>query len=270
MSNLVTIAVLNFNRPKETELCLRSIQQYAQFKKEVILVNNGGEDSDIIYSFYKQGLIDKLILRKENKGCGWGTRECYNDFNPDSDWILYVQCDQFMGKVLDQETIDNYIKYLENKHAYCIDLAGNQGRGRFSERASLMNKSFYNSIPNTVFGPGPMANGKWTEQVVQEYFESPLHKYKIALGKYCFFDNGKESIRDYPCGGRLKMFTDSKQVFIEKPITKRIDFPNVAFSDSDWEKVLNGTWTNGAIPEGNLKDSFVYWPRPYEVSDFKQ
>jgi hypothetical protein len=190
---MLSFLVLNYNRPKETELCLKSIKQFTKFNHEVVLLNNGGEDHAAIFSFFNQGLIDKLILRKKNSGCGLGTRELFNDFNLDNNYVVYVQCDQFMVRDFTIEELNSYKEALEqNKIAGHVDLAGNQGNGRYSERAHLTSKKFYNSIPNSKGGPGPFANELWTEEAVQNFYKE--NNLKFFVTKLLFADNGKISI----------------------------------------------------------------------------
>ena len=255
---MLSFLVLNYNRPKETELCLKSIKQFTRFNHEVVLLNNGGEDHAAIFSFFNQGLIDKLILRNKNSGCGMGTRELFNDFNLDNDYVVYVQCDQFMVRDFTIEEFNSYKEALEkNKIAVHVDLSGNQGNGRYSERAHLTSKKFYNSIPNSKGGPGPFANELWTEESIQNFYKQNNLKFFVA--NLLFADNGKISIREYPCGGRLIQYTDTKEVIIDSPIKKRIDFPNVKLTDGEWDCILNGTWINGTIPEGHKNNSFLCW-----------
>jgi hypothetical protein len=267
---MLSFLVLNFNRPKETELCLKSIRKFTKFDHEIVLLNNGGEDHSAIFSFFEQGLIDKLILRKTNSGCGLGTRELFNDFNLNSKHVIYVQCDQFMVREFTEEEINYYLNILKyNDQISHIDLAGNQGNGRYSERAHLINKEFYNSIPNTIGGPGPYANETWTEETLQKYLSKNNKKF-VTVKQLLFADNGKASIRDYPCGGRLMQYTDTKEVFILKKILKRIDFPNVSFNDKEWELILNDQWINGTVPEGHKQNSFLFWNKPFYLDKINE
>ena len=89
MSKCYNILILDYNRPKESELLLASIKKYANFNYKIIYLSNGGEQ-DYAIDYYNKGLIDKLILRKHNSGCGLGTRELFNDFDIDSDFVFYM------------------------------------------------------------------------------------------------------------------------------------------------------------------------------------
>ena len=261
---MITYALLDYNRPIESELCLKSIHKFSKFPYQIVYISNGG-NQDYVVDYYKRGLIDKLILRKKNSGCGLGTRECFNDFDLNSDYIIYVQVDQFMIREFPKEEITEYISLLYHSKFFYIDLAGNQGNGNPSERALLINKYNYRMIPNTIGGPGPYANYKWTEQSMQEYMRG--NNFRFYIAPLLFSDNGKISRREYPNGGELIQFTDEKSVYITKPITQRIDFPNIKFTNEEWELILNNKWVNGTIPELHKNDSFKCWNRPISIND---
>ena len=70
---LVSIGILDFNRPKESEILLMTLKQNAQFEHNIVYISNGGEQ-DYVKKFYDDGLINTLILNKKNLGCGIGTR----------------------------------------------------------------------------------------------------------------------------------------------------------------------------------------------------
>jgi len=259
------ILILDYNRPKESELCLNSIRTFAKFEYNITYLSNGGEQ-DYVYKYYKNKLIDKLILRKINSGCGLGTRELFNDFDIDSDYVFYIQCDQFMVRELKEEEINFYIQNIKDNTLY-IDLAGNQGNGKYSERAQFINRHTYNKIPNDIGGPGPFANQKWTEKAVQEYMQKNNLKF-ITINPPVFGNNGKISYRQFPCGGETMHFTDTKQLWIIKPLKDRYDgWPNFNLTNEEWEKILNNQWENGSVPANHKKDSFVYWQRPHEIED---
>lgn len=264
---MVTFALLDYNRPNESYLCLQSIHRFTKIPYNIVYLSNGGEQEYAI-DFYKRGLIDKLILRKFNSGCGLGTRECFNDFNIDSNYIIYVQTDQFMIRDFIKEEFELYISHLESENYFYIDLAGNQGNGNPSERALLINKYKYQKIPNSIGGPGPFANHKWTEQSFQEYMKT--NNLKFFTTDILFADNGKISRRQYPCGGELIQLTDEKSLFIIKPIKQRIDFPNLKLTDNEWNLILSNKWQNGDIPELHKKDSFKYWQKPWDINDFQK
>ena len=263
---MLTYTVLDYNRPEESELCLKSIRLHSKLDYNIVFLSNGG-DQDYAFDFYKKGLIDKLILRKKNSGCGLGTRECFNDFNIETDYCVYVQSDQFMIRDFTHDEASSYKALLFNKQFFYIDLAGNQGNGNPSERALMINKTDYQKIPNSIGGPGPYASHKWTEQSLQEYMKE--NNLKFLTPSVLFLDNGKNSIREYPCGGKLKMETDTKRVYILSPIAKRIDFPNITLTDYEWSEILEGKWINGTIPINHRNSSFLYWKQPWSVRDLE-
>lgn len=258
----VSIVILDFNREKECSILLDSIEKFAKFRHEIVYVSNGGNHSYILDHF-NNGRIDKLVLNKDNNGCGLGTRQGFQSSM--CSYILYVQVDQFLFRTLEQDLIDKIILALEKRSdiLYC-DLAGNQGHGNFSERALLINRKKYLSIPGleeTIGGPGPWANYRWTENLVQEYVGSNNLKFFTGPNFHFFADNGKWSYRSYPCGGETIHSTDEKVLRIIKPLKARYnDFPNLKLTDSEWEEVLSGKWPEeGKIPEADKHHSFKVW-----------
>jgi len=255
------ILILDYNRPKESELCLNSIKKYAKFNHRIVYLSNGGEQ-DYAINYYKNGLIDKLILRKDNGGCGLGTRELFNDFDLSSDFVFYVQCDQFMIREVTEKEVEYYISKIKDNILY-IDLASNQGHGRYSERAHFINKHIYNKIPNTIGGPGPYANEKWTEASLQDYMQQNNLIF-LSTNPPVFADNGKVSYRQFPCGGETMHFTDTKQLWILKPLKEKYSsWPNIELTDEEWDLVLTNKWINGTIPERLKKHSFKHWENIY-------
>lgn len=259
--------ILDYNRPQESELCLKSIKNFAKFDYSIIYLSNGGEQK-YVYSYYENGLIDKLILRKKNSGCGLGTRELFNDFDIDSDFVFYIQCDQFMIRDLYEKEVISYTEAIKDNILY-IDLASNQGHGNYSERAHFINKNIYNKIPNTIGGPGPFANEKWTEESVQDYIKNNNLTF-LSVTPPVFQDNGKVSYRQFPCGGETMHYTDTKQLWILKPLKQKyLDWPNIELTDEEWNLVINNKWENGSVPNKLKKHSFNYWNNVYNLDNIK-
>jgi hypothetical protein len=258
---LVSIAILDYQRPEEANLLLRSLNKFALFDYELVYLSNGGNQDHVI-ELNNQYKFDKLILNKKNTGCGLATRQIFQSCM--TDWVIYVQVDQWLGINLYQTDIEQFINLLsaEQKYFY-MDMAGDQGRGVASERAMFINRKRYLSMPGLdkiIGGPGPYADNQWTENFLQEYMK------KEGLGflpGFYFGNNGKVSKRTYPCGAETKHFTDEKRLFIIKPFKKRYDnFPNLKLNDSEWKMALEETFSwpkEGLIPEADKKDSFVYW-----------
>ncbi len=257
---MLDFLILDYNRPVESKLCLESIHRHTKFPFNITYLSNGGKQ-DYPIDFYKQGLIDKLILRKDNSGCGLGTRELFNDFNLDNDWVAYIQSDQYMIRDFEFKEFEEFKQKIIIDWNMYVDLAGNQGHGQYSERAHMMLKSDYRKIPNGIGGPGKYADYKWTEQCVQEYMKQ--YNLKFFTAPILFADNGKISIREYPCGGILILYTDTKQLFVVKRIEKRVDFPNLKLTDQEWDSILKGEWVNGTVPEQHKEHSFLVWEKPY-------
>jgi hypothetical protein len=256
-----SIAILDFNRQKESRILLDSIKQNAKFPHEIIYLSNGGEQ-DYVLDYYKNGEIDRLILNQKGGGCGIGTRQLFQSCL--SDWIFYVQVDQYLAAQIGEQGANSLVEFLEkNPDYFYVDLAGDQGRGNPSERASFFNRKRYLSMPKIdqiIGGPGPYADSQWTENYLQEYMKENNLKYLTGGNTYCFVDNGKVSRREYPCGGETIHYTDEKTLFIIKPLKQRYSFPNLNLTDSEWEEVLSGNWPKeGKIPEADKKHSFKVW-----------
>ncbi len=209
----------------------------------------------------------RWVRNRVNEGCGLGTRLAYQACM--GEWVFYVQVDQFLREDIDEAFVQRMIGCLNaNPDALYVDLAGNQGHGRFSERASFMNRARYLAIPGlseAVGGPGPLANHRWTEQHVQEYMEAEKLTFIMATPPghpSLFVDNGKWSRRTYPDGAETLHATDTKVLRVLRPFTVRLDgFPNLNLTDEEWGVMLAGEWpAEGKIPEHDKPHSFVAWP----------
>ena len=180
-------------------------------------------------------------------------------------WVIYVQVDQYLGTTLTDEHIRQMIALLEaSPDKFHIDLAGNQGQGRFSERAFFVNRARYLAVPGMdtcIGGPGPYADHKWTEQLVQEHMAVNNLGFISPAGPPAFIDNGKWSRRTYPDGAETLHSTDEKRLFVIRSFKERlIGFPNLKLNDTEWDMAINGTWPSGGmIPEADRPHSFVYW-----------
>ncbi len=265
---LVSIVILDFNRPTEAGLLLESLRRRAKFSHEIVYLSNGGNQM-YVKSLYDTGLIDVLVLNRQNVGCGLGTKQGFKAAS--GRFVLYVQVDQWLRFDIEQGFIDNMVKALDaNPKMLYFDLAGNQGHGQFSERALFIERERYLAIPDLsdgYGGPGPYADALWSEEAVQNY----MRREDLTFGSVgaLFGDNGKMSVRDYPCGGQILLTTDTKQLSILKPVAQRIDFPNLKLTDVEWAAILAGEWVNGTVPEGHKSDSFVAWQKVAGVEDMQ-
>lgn len=253
----VSYLVLDFNRPVESSLCLKSIKEYTKFPYELIYLSNGG-NQDYVWDFYRSGLIDKVVFNKENSGLGFGTTDLFKLCK--TEWALYVQNDQFLGRDYTEEELDQQIAKLEEKDSgvASIALAGDPCKGEYSERAHLINVDFYNSIPNKPNGgAGPYHHIEWNEGYIQNYYKENDLVHHI-WPNLLFGDNGAWSHRVNPDGSMWCHRTDLKKLWMIKPPTEKYVYPK--FTDEEWEEVLKtGKWEDGAIPEEEKDQSFEVW-----------
>lgn len=262
----LTVCVLDYNRPAEAERCVRSIRQHIHVAPFQLLFLSNGGDQTLARRLYDKRAIDTLLLNRQNVGCGIAMKQMAQAAL--TEWVMMVQCDQFVVRPYTDAELAHDIDYLTHEAHRClyIDLAGNQGHGRASERAHLINRRRYLDIPgmdDIIGGPGPYAQSKWTEQHVQE------HCPGFALAPMLFADNGAWSEREYPARyGRNGVTpvtmhrTDTKRLWVLSPFGQRAEgFPNLKLTDAEWDDVLNDRWpVDGKIPEQEKPHSFVAWP----------
>lgn len=254
MDKPIEFLLLDFDREEETRLCVESIRKHAKFYHVVRLLH----DSPLRFyhtELQEEGFIDYLHSNPTNLGCGVSTAQLFAFC--ESQYAFYVQVDQFLGVELTDGIIDSLISDIEsNDNISYIDLAGNQGHGQFSERAAFIPVDWYNSIPKTLGGPGPLAHLKWTEECVQDY----MRENKEGFVSYTMFgNNGKVSKRRNPDGSVWKHYTDEKKLFLlQGPVKEKYVYPK--FTDEEWEEVLRTQkWEDGKIPEKEKEHSFVVW-----------
>ena len=257
---MVDILVLNFKRPEETLLCLRSIRKFAKFKHRVILYNNGGDDYNEIFKAYQDGLIDKLIFNKENEGEGYGCIELYN--NCKTKYSFFIENDCEMICEISEYHISNFINEIESERCSSIDLTGGIcGQNIYSGRAFFINTDFYKSIrkcdeSGVYGGPGPYNKTPPIEHFIQKFFRD--NDLKVSHTNRILKENGKWSVREIG-DGLYKHRTDTQQFYIlKKPSYKTEEYP--PFSDIEWDIVINGGWKDGDIPEKWKIHSFRFWP----------
>ncbi len=254
---MVNICVLNFERALQSKVCLESIKLNCKFDHRVIFYNNGGSDADVIYGYYKEGLIDKLILDKVNLG-GGQTAEVIN--NSLTDYTLWIECDCAIAHELDQTHIDKLIELLTSGGFSCIDLTGGIcGPNVYSGRSFFINTALYKSIKKDVHGkfggPGIHSDIPYLEYFIQQYFKD--NDLKVAHIRNLLIDNGFNSIRENKDGSLWMHEPDSKKLtLIKGPVKERAIYP--FFSDAEWEEVLTTqTWEAGRIPENEKANSFM-------------
>lgn len=258
--NLLSIAILDFKREKESARLFESLAQNLHIDVDVVYCHDGRPEQYVLDA-YDSGKIDTLITTKLPQGCGIQTRQLFQACM--TPYILYCQVDQFLVQPITEAFLKYCIDMLEaNPTIFYIDLAGNQGQGNPSERALLMKRKDYLNMPgidDVIGGPGPLADKKWTEKHLQDHMKD--NGLTFATMKPVFFaDNGKESRRSYSCGGETLHYTDEKTLFILQPLKQKYDYPNLKLSDSEWAEVLEGRWpVEGKIPEADKPHSFKVW-----------
>ncbi len=254
----VSILILDFNRPEDGRNLLLSLKKFANFDKEIVYMCNGGE-SDYAYSFYKEGLIDTLIIKKNGDGGGYGQTDLFRYCK--TKFAFFIQVDHILSQPINQCDIDYFIHLLNNGFK-CIDLNGDQSnKDIWTDRAHFIDVAFFNNLsPFPNFGPG-LDDGKWNEQHLQEKFKE--NNYKIAhvhnmIGRVLFKDCGKWSVRQAG-DGLYKHRCDTKQIYILKKPTYITEVYPPFHKELEWPKVLNGEWKDGDIPIGWQKHSFKVW-----------
>src|SRR5690606_12883145 len=109
-----SFAILDYNKPKEAFLVLESIKNRIKIPRdlyEVVYYSNGGNQEYVI-DLYKQGLIDKLILSKENEGCNAGTIRLVNSIA--TEYFFFLEVDNEIGVELTQHDFDKIEQFLSN------------------------------------------------------------------------------------------------------------------------------------------------------------
>jgi hypothetical protein len=258
----VSFLVLDFKRPTSALLCLESLKRHVKFPHHIIYCHNGVEDYPV--QFLKEGLIDQLVMPRENTGLGLGTRALYGAcFSP---LAVYWQVDQVMGRDFTQDELNHLAKMLDPKYRVdgsrivtSISLAGPVcGQGVFSERAHILPTALYKGFERglSAGGAGPWHHLLWREGQLQQMYRSEgwIH---FTDWPPLAIDNGRDAIRTNPDGSEWRHLPDTKQLWLLKgPVRERYVYPKL--SDAEWARVLETQyWEPGAIPEQEVKDSFT-------------
>jgi hypothetical protein len=267
----VSFLVLDFRKPNESRLLLESLKRHVKFDYKVIYLHNGNENFTYHQDFLNEGLIDQLIITKKNEGLGVGTRNLFAACF--SEYAIYVQNDQILGRDFVEEELEYLIGVLDDKlmdfslpnspTIKSISLASAPcGLGIYSERAHLIKtisyKTWESTLPNG--GAGPYHDSPWREGVIQEFYKRNNWSH-WTYPNPLFIDNGQEAVRENPDGSVWKHKPDTKRLWLVRgPVKERFVYPK--FSDSEWESVLSTqSWPDGKIPENEVKDSFVVWDK---------
>jgi hypothetical protein len=259
IENQLSICVLDFERPEESSKCLKSIKRFVKVDHEVVFCCNGSQNPEYAWDFYKQGLIDKLIINKFGNGGGFGTAQTINSiFNK---YFLWIECDCEIRAELNNQNLSIILNALESEEYTSIDLTGGiSGRGIFSGRSFIMDRQFFNSIHKTenglIGGPGPYNHVRYIESFIQEHFE--VNNLKVGHADGFLIDNGKWSIREIG-DGKYKHRCDTKAFYILKSPTYITEEYPPFDKELEWPKVLKGEWINGDVPLKWKPHSFIYW-----------
>lgn len=256
--------ILDFNRPIESQKCLESVKELTKFDHNIIYLSNGGKQ-DYVLDFYQKGLIDTLICRKNNGGLGIGTLDLFRYC--ESEYAIYLQSDQYLGREFSANDLSYMINALDKKvngeTIKSISLAGNTCNGEFSERVFLVKTDFWNSIPNKpIGGAGPYHHLPWIEGHIQKYYKE--NNFTHYIWNYpLFVDNGCYAYRENPDGSHWCHRTDTKQLKLMKgPVKEKFIYPY--FTDEEWSRVLNTqSWPDWNIPSNEMKSSFTFF-KPME------
>jgi len=259
-NKIIPFIVLDHNRENESKLLLQSLKKHIKLKNyvpKIVYMSNGGQQ-DYVWQFYKDGLIDDLILKRENLGTGYGTADALW-YCMRQDWGFYIQNDHILASDITDELIDTCIEKLGDCQRYShVDLSGNQGHGKYSERAQFIGIKFYNNLKRKGFGgPGPFHLDLWSEQDLQQIFKEK--GLGFILGPPIFANNGKWSVRQWECGTETKHRTDTKEMEFTK-LPKDGKFCNALvdfyrLTEGEIDVILSGNW-GFSIPEQMKKDSF--------------
>jgi len=148
LSKLVSIIILNWNGMGFTKPCIQSIKENTKHKSyEIIVVDNGSEQEEIreLQKMKKQGLINRLILNKENKGFSGANNQgmkiakgdyfllLNNDTVVKPNWLQglmeVVQSDERIG-ILQPDLPES----LDEKQEYCGGYIDGRGTARLTEK----------------------------------------------------------------------------------------------------------------------------------------
>lgn len=251
----LTVLVLGYGKPEEARECLTSLRLHIQVPSKIIYQENGAPEQSHAWVLYQNGLCDVLVTKRAGGGGGVGQTDLWRMC--DTTYALFVQEDQTLRYDITPSIFLSMTSALDSGDYACVDLNGDQSsRGVWTDRAHLMKASVFNGLgPFPNGGPGNDAV-PWNEAYLQCVFAT--RGLKIAHVTPAFFtDQGKWSIREAG-DGLFKHRCDTKQMWVLKRPTRRTEvYPPL--SDSEWERVLAGNWSDGDIPLAWREHSFRHW-----------
>lgn len=261
----LAVLVLDYRKPIESRLCLESIKRHLKVPHHVIFCDNGGGE-DYPMAFVREGLIDQLIVNRDSRGLGLGTRDLFAlTF---ASWTIYLQNDQVFARDLTQDERDRMFMWYGGQTARremvaSISLAGAPcGDGVYSERAHLIRTADYKQWEGQLYlghyGAGQYHNGEWREATIQRHYRTSNLTH-LMWPHPLVADNGVYAVRDMgPEGGMFCHRTDTKQLWvIRQPIILDLAYPKVTPGEENI--LLANSWADGAIPELEAAHSFRCW-----------
>lgn len=253
----LSFLVLDYNRPVELRKTLSSIRERVKISDYQIIVHaNGGEQSYHI-EYYKQGLIDKLILNKWNNGAGYGCSDLFNYCN--TEWAFYLEGDQLFIRDFTDEELAKWKKSFNSPKVKFISPVGLATGGQFTQRAFFTNVPFYKELAKNMpnGGPGYYKDRDTNEHFVQVYIEQ--NDLILVTPATLCIDLGCYSVNENPDGSVWLHRTDTRAVaLVRGPVKEKWNYPN--FSDQEWENVILGEfWEDFKIPEKDKPHSFIFW-----------
>jgi hypothetical protein len=251
----LSFLLLDYNRPNELNMVLNSIKSHVKLNYQIIVHANGGEQNYHI-DLYKNNLITKLILNKENNGAGFGSIDLFNYCN--TDYAFYIEGDQTFIRDFTKEELNLWKSKIEKDNYEFISPIGNATQGEFSQRAFFTKTLFYRqlSLNMPCGGPGPYCEKNTNENFTQKYLLNTNKLYNVNP-PLCT-DMGCFSRCINPDKSEWLHRTDTKQHWLIKgPVKEKYVYPQ--FNEEEWEKILNQQEWNGEIPEKLKTCSFVYW-----------
>jgi hypothetical protein len=262
-----SVVCLDYRRPIESRLCLQSIRDHVKVPHRVIFCDNGsGEDYSL--GFVRDGLVDQLIVNRDSRGLALGTKDLLA--LSASPFSLYLQCDQYFSRDLEQPELDHIISLLgqkdsQNRIIASISLAGAPcGPDTYSERAHLIPTLFYQDLERAgvlgYHGAGIYHDGEWREAQMQRFYREhnlTHYIYPVPLVQ----DNGVYAVRDMGEGGLFLHRTDTKQMWvIRKPkdiLTMNSAYPKLM--EEERELLMVQGWPDGRVPLLEQDHSFRCW-----------
>lgn len=256
----LTIAVLDFQKPDETRICLESIKRHVKVNHKVVYYHNG--QAYYAYDFFKEGLCDIFMQSHKNEGLGVGTRDLFQAIT--TPYTLYLQNDQFIGRDFTDEEFEQLKQYTNDLglrgSIASVSLAGPVcGENIYSERCHIISTEFYNKmekhLPLGCHGAGPYHDGVWREEQIQKFYKDNDFTH-LTNWPPLVVDNGIYAIRDMNDGGLWAHRTDNKKLWcIRKPRSLNPAYPK--FSDDEHIEAFD--WPDGKIPKSELGHSFNCW-----------